>query len=290
MKQFLFILLCIVGSLRASGQATPMQWRHSNLVLFAGQFSEVDSSIIRGGWKGVYADVALFRSADEAFNLGLWGLYSRPKWENTEDKFKSTAHEVAFGLTGGYYDDIVGFVHALYIGGAIGYKHISEKGIWQSATRDQSLQNDDLVIGILNLNLLKHDYGMTRWLPRTQLIITHQAPQKSARETIINKKRTETAPWDKTSTDILFKQSIYDIPLSYELFLQPKIGFQYSRYSGPDAKAWIIEAGIRKIYADDFFTLSYMAKKDIPEKPGYQPRTLHFLMGSVNLIALFKKY
>jgi len=72
------------------------------------------------------------------------------------------------------------------------------------------------------------------------------------------------SPWDKGYVELIFKQSIFDIPLGYaqSYFLQPKIGAQYSHYQAgdPHAYAYLVELSLHKAYTDDLLSVSFMQK------------------------------
>ncbi len=282
-KLILIILLLAALPLLMLAQSPSTIGRNANLSIFAGYYAQRQNSNSNGNWIGVYGDVPLYRSASESWNFGIWGLYAKSKWTNNLGPYTSTSNDFALGFNGGYYSEFFSYKHNFYSGLAIGYKRSKEIGIVEKRHyQSEGHQTDDMIVGNINLNLMKYSGYRPHLLPRTQLILIGQSSLHASKVLSENDSLFKTiSPWDKGYVELIFKQSIFDIPLGYaqSYFLQPKVGAQYSRYQAgdPNAYAYLVELSLHKAYTDDLLSITFMQKFS----PG---KDYLFIMLNVNLL------
>jgi len=293
-KIVILVIVWILMSCALSAQITTMQSRYANLVLFSGYFAQQQNTNCNGNWFGAYADLPLYRSPMETFNFGLWGLYSQSTWKDNTTSYKSISDDFCLGLNTGYYNQNFTWTHSLFTGIAIGYRHSSEEvNIETKKNNYQSVQNDGMATFNFNINLLKQTGLYPNLFPRMQLVFNGQKVCETDKEELLNNKLTkidESKIWNKGMYEILFKQSVCDIPLGYQqsVFLQPKVGYQFGNYTGPNYNAWLVEFALKKQYQDDFFSISVMQKYYQPEIKGNHSKGYFFLMANLNIIQIFK--
>lgn len=285
-KTFLFLAVMVLP-LALLAQSVPIS-RNANLSVFTGYFAKRQNTNNNGYWVGAYGDLPLYRSSRENFNFGIWGLYAHSKWTDNLAQYSAVINDYALGFNGGYYDEFFSFAHAFYGGIAIGYKYSSEIG--QVEKRDYTSigqQRDHILTGNINLNLLKSSGYHPRFLPRTQLIFSGQISLNAQKVLSENDKpEREVDCWNKNYYEITLKQSIVDISLNRleSVFLQPKIGVQYSHYvaGDPDVYSYFAEIAFHKVGADDFLSLTFSQK--------FYPGTkdLLFIMLNLNILKLIK--
>ncbi len=285
MKKIIFLLL-VAASLAPPGMApaqTPMSLgKDANLSLFSGYYAKRQNTNENGNWLGVYADIPVFHSKNEKWNTGIWSLYNVSVWTDNLGPYTSHSKEFALGANGGIYDEYFSYVHTFYGGLAVGYENVQEIGrVNKKKYSSKSRQADDLLTGSINLNLMKYSGFRPSLFPRTQLVFNGQISlnsKKTLSENELPFKSVKT--WNKGFYEATLKQSVVDIPVAV-LFLQPKVGAQYSHYlkGNPDEYAYSFEISIHKAYTDDFFSVSVMQKFSMN-------RDYLFIVININLLKL----
>ena len=288
-KKLCLMIILLSGAIIASAQSPTPIGRHSNLSIFSGYFAKQQNSNNNGSWIGVYGDIPLYRSLSEEWNISAWGVYTRSEWTNNMAPYSSKTQDFSLGLSTGKYEEFLSYTHSFYGGLAVGYKHSKEIGrVEKKKYSSESQQRDHLLVGNLNLNLMKYSGYHPYFLPRTQLVISGQYAldaQKTLSEN--GKPALPNKPWNKSFLEITLKQSLWDIPLgmNQNVFLQPKIGGQFSRYfDGEERNSYgpLIELALHKASNDDFLSLTLMHK--------HQGRgnDYLFIMLSLNLLKIFQ--
>ncbi len=281
----LFLAMIILPLIMPAQTPTPIG-RHANLSLFSGYFAKRQNTNNNGYWLGAYGDLPFFRSQNEKFNFGLWGLYAHSKWGDNLAQYDATTNDFAFGLNGGYYSEYLSPFHAFYIGAGIGCKYSNEIGkVEKKKYFSEGKQEDFALVGNINLNLLKSSGYHPRLFPRTQLVISGQMSLSAKKNLSENGKADTIADaWKKNYAEITLKQSLVDIPLNYSgsVFLQPKLGVQYDHFQAGDpyAYAYLVEIAFHKESADDFLSLVFM-QKFYPGDKDYL-----FVMLNINILKL----
>lgn len=280
----LVVIMILPLAIRAQSP-TPIG-RNSNLTIFSGYFAKRQNTNNNGYWVGAYGDFPVYRSTAESWNLGFWGLYVHSQWIDNLNCYKSNTNDLAIGFNGGYYGEFFSNIHSFYGGFALGYKYSREIGkVEKKKYYSDSQQDDQALVANINLNLMKVSGYRPKLFPRSQLILSCQIPFSANKNISENGVTSFTVdPWNKSYYEATLKQSLVDIPLNYlqSVFLQPKIGIQYSHYEAgdPNAYAWSVELAFHKAAADDFLSLSLM-QKFYPGQKDYI-----FLMINLNLLKL----
>lgn len=263
--------------------------KDANLSLFSGYFAKKQNTNNNGYWSGLYGDLPLIKSADNAWNIGLYGLYVRSAWQDNMTQYSSTSDAFALGINTGYYNEFLSYTHSLYLGLSLGYKHVQEIGqVDKIDYLSESIQRNHLLTGSINFNLIKYSGYHENLLPRLQLIVNVEKSLKALKVLSENNNPNIKVPaWNQNYYEIMLKESIYDLPLNYSgtVFLQPKVGGMYSHYTtgNPDAYSLILEISLHREYQDDFLSLSVMQKWN-PNSGEYL-----FAMINLNLLKLIKK-
>ncbi len=281
------LLLLLSGAIIASAQTPNPIGRHSNLSVFSGYFAKQQNSNNNGSWIGIYGDLPLYRSLSEEWNVSAWGVYSASEWTNNMAPYVSKTQDFSLGLSTGKYEEFFSYTHSFYGGLAVGYKHSKEIGrVEKKKYSSEGIQKDHLLVGNLNLNLMKYSGYHPYLFPRTQLVLSGQYAldaQKTLSEN--GQSALPNKPWNKGFLETTLKQSLWDIPLgmNQNTFLQPKIGGQFSRYfDGEERNSYgpIIEMSLHKAGNDDFLSLTLMHKHQ------GQGNDYLFIMLNLNLLKL----
>ena len=295
MRAATFFLLIILMTLTSTLCAQPITMsRDANLSLFSGYFAKRQNTNNNGYWLGAYGDLPLFRSPAEKWNFGIWGVYAHSNWTDNLAQYQAKTNEFALGFNGGYYSEYFSFSHAFYGGLAIGYKNSRETGqVETKKYHSLGRQIDHLIVGNLNLNLMKISGYRPRLLPRTQLTLAGQISVSAQKTLSENDKPAEAVEyWEKNYGEITLKQSVVDISLNRagSVFLQPKIGVQYSHYQAgdPDVYSYLAELAFHKAAADDFLSLTF-AQKFYPGAKE-QKKDYLFIMININMLKLIKNH
>lgn len=269
MKKIFFLFLPIILLLvnlptRAQG-VSPIS-KDANLSLFSGYFAKQQNANNKGYWYGAYGDMPLIKSQENDWNLGLYGLYAKSVWMDNLAPYRASTDAVSLGLNTGYYNEYFSYRHTMYLGFSLGYKYLQEVGeVDKLDYKSRSVQQDHGLAGSVNFNLLKYSGYHERLFPRLQVIFTAEKYFKTIK--VLNENETvniKTVPWQKDYYEVMLKQSIADIPTSYTsaVFIQPKIGVQYSHYMAgdPDSYGLLLELSLHKEHQDDFLSVSVMQK------------------------------
>lgn len=278
-----FLLFFLLGNSWAQGPS-PIG-KDANIVGYAGYFAKRQNTNNNGNWLGVYADLPLFKSTMGDVNLGLWTNYSHSYWTDNLAQYESKSQDFSLGLLTGYYGENFSYTHSFFGGLALGYKHSKETGVTDTKKYGSTgIQKDDLLVGTINLNLIKYSGFRMYLLPRTQLVFNFQTSLSSFKELSENEQKfRQVEAWDKASLDISLKQSIVDIALGYEYstFLQPKVGIQYFHYTAGERDVFgtILEISLHHVYRDDFLSIIWMQKF-------HAKHDLGIFMVSLNLLKL----
>ncbi|MCF7860215.1 hypothetical protein K9M09_01175 [Patescibacteria group bacterium] len=267
MKKYVFflVLLMLISVIPRAQNVSPIS-RDANLSLFAGYFAKKQNVNNNGYWIGAYGDVPLRKSVNRAWNIGLYGLYVQSVWQDNLSQYSSKSDAFAIGMNTGYYNEFFSYTHTLYLGFALGYKHVQEIGrVDKKNYFSEGIQQDHLLAGSINFNLMKYSGYHERFLPRLQIIVSAEKSLNALKVLSENDApNVRVDAWNRNYYEATAKQSIYDIPLSYSgsVFLQPKVAGVYSHYlaGDPDAYGLILEISFHRDYQDDFLSLSVMQK------------------------------
>jgi len=285
MKKLIGLCLIALIAISVRGQTTTGISRDANLTLFSGYDLKQQNISNNGYYDGVYADCPIFKN--DRVNFGAWGVYDKSSFQDNMSLYKSITTEYAGGLnTGLYFAPGLGSLYSFYGGLAVGYKYSQQTGnVVKRTYNSEGLQTDQMLLSNLNLNLFKD----ARWFPRTQLITSWQKPFDAKKTLSENSKPIVIVPaWKNGYYEAIFKESLVDIPLnlSGELLLEPKLGISYCHYDEglPESRSLIFEIALKKLFHDDFLTVSVQYK----DYPGQ--KTDYFVYGiSVNVLKLIQK-
>ena len=234
--------------------------RNANFSLFAGHIAKQQNLNNYGDYVGAYVDHPIFTGPVK--NLGVWGAYSVSTFNENLTLYKALTKDLVGGLNGGLYLSGNG-ITSFYGGLAVGYKYSQEIGkVNKTNYFSESKQSDQMIVGNLNLNRFRN---LSNWFPRTQVLIIGQMSINS-KKTLSEYGRADStvANWNKGFQEIYLKQSLVDIPLnlSGELLLEPKFGLAYHHYDAglPNAISFIGELSLKKLFSDDFLSLTFQYK------------------------------
>lgn len=263
MKKIIFLLVVFSVFLRAEGQYSSFKNRW-NLVVFSGLVDRQDFDQI-GYYYGLYGDLMLFRSKNEKFSLGEYGLISRSdSYYNNQASIQRNL-EYGGGINLGYYEPKFSRKLHSFIGLSAGLIQGKEKQeVKVSEGFYESWQNDLFLSSSLNFNLMK--FGPRyHWFNRTQIQFTWKEPIKSSRVAYWNGQPSSGAKvWDKTYVEVLLKQNVYKNYLSRraDLCFSPKLITFYSHSQGDSRSFYGLgtEISLFKEYQDDLLSIGAIYK------------------------------
>lgn len=284
MRNLLIVLIVVASA--ASSVAQNGIARNANVSLFSGYLLKKQNTNNNAYYYGVYADCPIAKG--EKYNFGVWGLYSASEFQDNIAQYQSSTSEMAAGLnTGIYLSSGMNSINSFYGGLAVGYKRAREVGtVNKRKYSSEGTQSDNMAVANLNLNLFRE---MMRFFPRTQLMMSLQKPFSSEKILSENSGTDKiVSSWRKGYYEATLKQSLVDIPLSLsgELLLEPKLGISYDHYEAgfPDSYSLIGELSLKKLFSDDFLSLTCQYK----QYPGKQ--TDYIVYGvTINVLRLLEK-
>jgi hypothetical protein len=263
-KFLLFLPIFISTILMGHAQSVSPISRDANISLFSGYFAKKQNTNNNGYWYGAYSDIPIHKSASQAWNISLYGLYAKSNWIDNLAPYTSNTDAFSLGINTGYYDEYFSYIHTIYLGFSLGYKYLQEIGETNKPNyMSESIKQDHGIMGSVNFNLLKYSGYHEYLFPRLQLIFTAEKYFNSLK--VLNENNSGNVKinhWNKNYYEIILKQSIVDIPLSYmqTMFLQPKLGFQYGQSTDNTVYAAILECSLHREYKDDFLSVSIIQK------------------------------
>jgi hypothetical protein len=259
-KFFLLALMTIVVVGSVFGQFR----ERANLSLFGGGYAAQQNANNRGSWYGLYVDYMPVKT-DNGWLLGFCAVADRVyfKSNTTLSRYDGSSDEIGGGLAGGKWSEFLTQRYSGYFGANLMLKSIRDEGKGQSVQPNNGIgvydmrQEDLLISGELNINLLKAFGVRENLLPRSQLKLTYQRPLKSEKTSFWNDTPIkESMIWNKSAYGAEFKQSIVQIGRSNTL-VEPKIMVGYSHYVGDDSN-WVYcgpEISFKKRGWDDFLSI-----------------------------------
>lgn len=264
MKKIILLWLVVVSTMSAGAQAPVSTGRTANVSLFSGYILKQENMNCNADYYGIYADYPVFKIKLQAkeLNLGAWGVYDASSFRDNMSRYKNSTSEMAAGLNTGLYFS-TNSIKSYYTGLAVGYKNSRETGIIDKKNYySEGVQLDQMIVAYLNLNR----YRDARWFTRTQLMTNWQYAFNSSKTVSENHNTNKVIdPWNKGYYEFILKQSLVGIPLnlSGDRLLEPKLGIAYHRYMAgyPEAISLIGELSLKKLFADDYLSLTVQYKK-----------------------------
>lgn len=287
MKKIILLWLVVVSTMSAEAQAPVSIGRTANISLFSGYIQKHENINCNADYYGIYADYPIFTSKLSAkeLNFGAWGVYDVSSFRDNMSRYKNSSSEIAGGLNTGLYFSSTS-IKSYYTGLAVGYKNSQETGVIDKKNYySESVQSDQMIVVYLNFN----QYRDARWLTRMQFMTNWQYVFNSSKTVSENHNASIVIdPWNKGYYEFILKQSLVGIPLnlSADRLLEPKLGIAYHRYMAgyPEAISLIGELSLKKLFADDFMSLTFQYKKYPGKKIDY------FCYGiSLNVLRLIEK-
>ncbi|QQG52828.1 MAG: hypothetical protein HY931_01160 [Candidatus Falkowbacteria bacterium] len=235
-----------------------------NLSLFAGGYAAQQNANNNGYWYGAYIDYMPIKT-ETGWLLGFCAVGDRVyfKSNTTLSRYDGSSDEMGIGLAGGKWSEFLTQKYSGYFGANLMLKSVRDNGTGKSVQPNHELgvydakQEDLILSGELNINLLKAFGIRENLLPRSQLKLTYQKPIKSEKTSFWNDAPIkESMIWNKSAFGAEIKQSILQIGRGNTL-VEPKIMIGYHHYVGDDSQ-WLSagpEIALKKRGWDDFLSI-----------------------------------
>lgn len=269
-KLFLFFILFAL-TVPAIGQFRDK----INISLFTGGSAAQQNGNNQGYWYGLYMDYMLITTPTN-WNLGLCTLASQTGFKSNDanSNYNGGNFNLGAGITvGKYFEHLTNFKSG-YFGSNLLIKSNQDIGEGQvtgfhgDVGKYSMTQQDIMIAGELNINILKRPGGDSLWqnniFPRSQLRLTFQEPLSTKKNSYWNNVPiNESAMWNKASYGAEFKQSIYQIG-HYDLLCEPKLIVGYNYFKGDQSNWWIAggEIALKKRGWDDFLEIFFVVKQE----------------------------
>jgi hypothetical protein len=266
-----FFLLALM-TLTVVGSAFAQFRERVNLSLFAGGYAAQQNANNRGSWYGMYIDYMPVKT-ETGWLLGFCAVADRVyfKSNTTLSRYDGSSDEIGGGLAGGKWSEFLTQKYSGYFGANLMIKNVRDQGTGKSVQQDGQLgvytmnQEDLMLSGELNINLLKAFGIRENLLPRSQLKLTYQSSLKSSKTSFWNNSPIkESMIWNKAAYGAEFKQSVVQIGRGNTL-VEPKIMVGYHHYVGDDSQ-WLSagpEIAFKKRGWDDFLSLYFFVKQEV---------------------------
>src|SRR5680860_86650 len=278
------VIALIFGLLTLSASS---QFRDNvNVSMFTGGYFDPQNANNNGYWYGAYAEYMPIKTTN-GFNLGFCAVISQVEFQSNDtlNSYEGSSTDFGFGIAGGKYSEYFTMNHSSYFGFNLMLKKSQDKGLGMSVGNDGELgkydmqQNDVLLSGEINMNLLKRFGYRENLLPRTQLRVTYQTPLKSNKSSFWNDVQIyESMLWNKAACGVELKQSIVQIG-RFNFLVEPKVYSGYYHYKG-DKSNWVAigpELAFKKRGWDDFLAIYCLLKQQVGDyKPHFNETQIVF--------------
>ncbi len=260
----MLLLFLAVIPLLGQGEGRAFQEK-INLSIFGGIWSK-QTNTNNNGWNiGAYADYLPYKSSNGRWTGGIYSVYNHSNFKDNLSKYDAKIEEYGLGLTGGYYYEGFSTRKFLFLGFSLGWKHAQDKGSSQNRWgKYEATDEVELITSNINFNLISRFDVL---LPRTQILISLQAPLSSNKKAYWEGKEITSESWDRTYGEVLLKQSIINLGLNTNLYLSPKLiaAFAYSKGDNSRSYSIGVDLSLHKQYKDDFLSVYCLYKigKDV---------------------------
>lgn len=262
MKKKILFFLFFVG-LACSSSA---QFRNdANISFFTGAYAAQKNGNNNGGWYGMYFDYLGLKTPSN-WKFGFCALASQSKFKSNERRttYDGSSTDFGAGLSLGKYTESLFPNFAGYFGTNLMFKDNKDAGEGETAYDNGSLgrysmtQEDLMLSAELNINILKKTGNL---FPRTQLRLLFQKPLSSERSAFWNEMPIGSTPWNKTSFQGEFKQSLFQF--GNQTLFEPKVVINYQHYEGDGSNWWALgpEFALKKKGFDNFLSVYFLVKK-----------------------------
>ncbi len=272
MKKLVIIISLIFLAWPISSQA---QWRHDkiNLSVFAGNYLAKQNKNNKGYWYGLYVEYLPVRRPSQ-INFGLALLASHADFKSNDqlNRYEGKSSQFGLGLSGGKYWEVFSVKNSAYLGSNLMLKKSFDQGFGQSIPGDYHMTQEDLIVsGEINFNIMKNYHHSKNLFPRTQVKFTWQKPISSKKIDFWNGEPiSESMIWNKAAIASKIKQSLFNVDkIDYQLQTKALFGHQF--YRGDDSH-WLVfgpELSLKKSNRDDYLSFYLFVKQRVGDfKPG----------------------
>lgn len=233
-----------------------------NLGTYGGYHLQQQNTNNNGYWYGTYLDYLLIKSAN-GWSAGPYLFASNSGFNQNLSRYQADICEYGGGISFGYYQEAPYASKSLFLGFNIGLRQSNDHGESLGKTTGyEATQNDLMLSGGINLNLLKSPYLLSPWWPRTQILMSFLIPLRSNKESFWNKKELSNVIWDKTYFESQIKQSFARYSVSENWHLSPKLIAFYSFSAGDKGNYYGLgaELSVYKSGKDDLASIYYLVK------------------------------